>query len=306
MPKDIRTVVAHNGDYHLDDICAVAILNLWAQSNGVDLDIQRTRDDDAIADADIVIDVGGVYDITTNRFDHHQNSFSEVRENGVPYASCGLVWKQYGLDLCSGDARLWSLIDAQILAPIDAVDSGMGLMKSVHPSGITDITIHSIVSAYKPTWKELLNNKEGIDSAFFATVSAMQSYLQRSIVSYRDYYEGVDAVRSAYTNARDKKIIELDIEYPWEDVLSEYSEPLLVIYHRKDGSYGIKCVRAHGHSSFQTRISFPESWRGVSGEDLIAVSGIHDAVFCHKAGFLLVVGSRQSAILVAQNIVNAL
>ena len=37
----------------------------------------RTRDPAVLADLDIIVDVGGVYDPETHRYDHHQRGFEE-------------------------------------------------------------------------------------------------------------------------------------------------------------------------------------------------------------------------------------
>ena len=40
-----------------------------------------------------------VYDVGFGKFDHHQMDFNEKRENGIKYASCGLIWKNFGLNI---------------------------------------------------------------------------------------------------------------------------------------------------------------------------------------------------------------
>lgn len=43
----------------------------------------RSRDPDVLAQCDIVIDVGGVYDAAALRFDHHQREFTDVFGHGA-------------------------------------------------------------------------------------------------------------------------------------------------------------------------------------------------------------------------------
>lgn len=42
----------------------------------------RSRDASVLAECDVIIDVGGVYEPENNRFDHHQRGFSEVFGHG--------------------------------------------------------------------------------------------------------------------------------------------------------------------------------------------------------------------------------
>ena len=85
-------IVTHSGKFHADDAWAVAVLNVLYP----DAAIVRTRDQAIIDTADFAVDVGGVYDPAAGRFDHHQKGFEVARQTGVPYASAGLVWREYG------------------------------------------------------------------------------------------------------------------------------------------------------------------------------------------------------------------
>ena len=76
---------------------------------------------------DIIVDVGHVYDAENLIFDHHQRNFAHKRESGIPYASFGLVWKQYGKLLCRS-AEASKYIDSVIVQAIDADDNGMIFM----------------------------------------------------------------------------------------------------------------------------------------------------------------------------------
>jgi uncharacterized UPF0160 family protein len=82
----------HDGRFHADEIFALAVLNIVFP----DLEIVRSRDEKVYKNVDIIVDVDHVYDAENLIFDHHQRNFALKRESGIPYASFGLVWKQYG------------------------------------------------------------------------------------------------------------------------------------------------------------------------------------------------------------------
>jgi len=103
-----------------------------------DLEIVRSRDEKVYKNADIIVDVGGVYDPENLIFDHHQRSFSLKRKSGIPYASFGLVWKQYGESLC-GSSKTAEYIGSVIVQAIDADDNGIDIDK-----------IKGIIEAQKP------------------------------------------------------------------------------------------------------------------------------------------------------------
>src|SRR3712207_7557428 len=60
---------SHPGNFHADDVFAVAVLQLV---HG-ELEVVRTRDPELHAAADVRIDVGGRHDPATGDFDHHQD-----------------------------------------------------------------------------------------------------------------------------------------------------------------------------------------------------------------------------------------
>ena len=88
-------IATHGGSFHTDDAGGIAAVLLIFNKKVI-----RTRDPNKLALANILVDVGGEYDPSKDLFDHHQRGGAGARENGVPYASFGLVWKKYGSYIC--------------------------------------------------------------------------------------------------------------------------------------------------------------------------------------------------------------
>ena len=63
-----------------------------------DAKVVRTRDPLVINKADIVVDVGAIYDPLANRFDHHQRGFEETfgPNYDIKLSSAGLVYQHFG------------------------------------------------------------------------------------------------------------------------------------------------------------------------------------------------------------------
>jgi uncharacterized UPF0160 family protein len=57
-------------------------------------------------------------------------------------------------------------------------------------------------------------------------------------------------------------------------------------------------VKRHG---FQNRVVFPEAWAGLTDEALSEVSGITDAVFCHKERYIFIAKTKEGAIKAAHH-----
>jgi uncharacterized UPF0160 family protein len=62
---------------------ALAVSMLKATKEFSDAALIRTRDASKLAECDVVVDVGGVYDPATHRYDHHQvsNNRSQFLQN---------------------------------------------------------------------------------------------------------------------------------------------------------------------------------------------------------------------------------
>ena len=68
-------------------------------------------------------------------------------------------------------------------------------------------------------------------------------------------------------------------------------DALYVIYPKRQG-FGLEAVpRELG--SFANRRDLPEAWGGREGPDLVAVTGVPDALFCHAKRFLVVAASHE-------------
>src|SRR5450755_4772545 len=138
-------IATHRGSFHADDVFAVAALRLL----GEPVEVVRTRDRDALAQADVRVDVGFRDDATTGDFDHHQRDFDRARANGVRYASFGLVWREFGARICDGDQHVADAVDETLVQPVDANDTGQRLTQSLI-DGARPMTISGIVGGFNP------------------------------------------------------------------------------------------------------------------------------------------------------------
>jgi hypothetical protein len=139
--------VTHGGKHHADDLLAAFFLR---SKFGPALTVTRSNDKRVHEAADVLFDVGGVYDPQTMRFDHHGRVHNlpscEHRPKG--YATAGLVWLAYGRELCRRwmmhrrDSRwsnyvkqfptaiednieeVWRRLDVEVIAGIDNWDTG--------------------------------------------------------------------------------------------------------------------------------------------------------------------------------------
>jgi uncharacterized UPF0160 family protein len=283
-----KIFVTHNGTFHADDIFATATLSILLDGN---IKVIRTRDEKWFKKGDFVYDVGGEYDPARNRFDHHQKGGAGARENGVPYAAFGLVWKTYGEKIC-GSKEVAQRIDEHLVQAIDSHDNGLSIHKVDGVVG--PYLVESVFGAFRPSWKE----GEEYDTPFLEVVAFAKKFLIRKIKRATDSLEAEIFVKKDYEQAKDKRIVIIEGNYPWDDILMQYPEPLYVVWQRT-GMWRVGCVRKE-KGSFENRKSLPEAWAGLVDEEMAKVSGVPDATFCHNGRFLAVAKSKEGAIALAQ------
>lgn len=293
MDKKI-IIVTHDGMFHSDDVFAVATILMMLEKAPVVANIVRTRNHDEIRKADFVVDVGSIYDVSRNRFDHHQVGGAGLRENGIPYASFGLVWQKFGKEIVGSD-EVVSEVDKTLVAPVDAHDAGVDLFKTIFPDA-APYSIDCFIHNLRPTWQE---KTDSVDDRFLEAVAFGRKVLEREIVHANSAVVARGIVRKAYDEAPDKRLIILDSFYPYEEVLSGLPEPLFVVFPRLDGYWNVKSVR-DDTASFKNRLDFPESWAGKRDNELSEVTGVSDAVFCHTSRFLIVAKSKNGAVELAK------
>lgn len=295
--KEKKTIITHSGHFHPDEIFAVAVLRIILE-NKYKLEIIRTRDEEIIKRGDYVVDVGMVYDKEKNRFDHHQLFGAGVRENGIPFASFGLVWERYGMEVSLNNKDIFNKINKMLVLPIDALDNGVLIERSIN--GIEDYTIFDYFNSFNPTWKE--GYEKSLEKFIFLTGVAKE-IIKREVKIIKDNLESKMEVEKIYRESKDKRLLILDKQYYIKDVVYDNVDILLIIYYNQnENNWHIRCAK-DAKMSFISRISFPDSWAGKRDEDLEKETGVDGSIFCHKGKFFMVMKTKEGAIEIAKKVI---
>ncbi len=294
--KSKKELITHDGSFHADDIFSAAALSIYLENKGHKFEIIRTRDQKIIDKGDYVFDVGGVYDPDKNRFDHHQTGGAGRREYDpkIEYASFGLVWKKFGIEICGSQKALDS-IDKKLVAPVDAHDNGFDLAENKYQ--VSPYLIQNVFFGMEPTWRE---EGKDINQVFLKCVSLAKDILSRIIIQTQDALLAEESLISIYKNTQDKRVLVFDKNYPFQNTLHDYPEPIFVVHPRRTNNYwGVKAVR-EDPKTFKNRKNFPNSWAGLRDEELQRATGVSDAVFCHRGLHMAVAKSKEGAIKLAK------
>jgi uncharacterized UPF0160 family protein len=290
-------IVTHGGKFHADDAWAVATLHVLYPG----ADLVRTRDQAIIDSADFVIDVGGIWDPATGRFDHHQKGFSGARPSGVPYASAGLVWRDYGARCVAALAAAhtgqqlsddtaqqiaWA-IDADIVQYLDLSD--VGAAKNA-PGGYG---LSAVVSGYNPNWmdEERLGYGEAADAYRLAQFRRAMDFLADVMANAVKYRVGatlaLEQVRQAEVLEGGRLLYLRNSALPWSSVVrKEMPKVLFVISHNLNEQRHMLHTVPATADTFEARADLPASWAGLRDAELAAVTGVPDAGFCHNGRFI--------------------
>jgi len=290
-------IATHGGKFHADDAWAVAVLKVLFP----EADIIRTREQARIDAADFAIDVGGVWDPASGRFDHHQKEFDGARTSGVPYASAGLVWREYGArcvaalaerhtgELITDEAaqQIAYAIDADIVQYLDLSD--VGVAKNAPGS----YGLSAVVSGFNPGWldEQRLGYGEAVDTyrmgQFMRAVEFLTDIMGNAVRYRVGAMLAVTQVRQAEVLEDGKLLFLKNAALPWSSVVrKEMPKILFVISHSlTEGRYILHTVSVDTES-FDARADLPAAWAGLREAELAAVTGVEDAVFCHTGRFI--------------------
>ena len=290
----METIVTHNGMFHADDVFAVAtMLLLFPKAKVI-----RSRDPLVWATADVLVDVGGECDPRHLRFDHHQIGGSGERPNGIPYASFGLVWKEFGEKLAGFEGAKY--IDKKLVAQIDGLDNGVEVsiprFEGVREYNMLDF-FYSFVDHEKV-------GDEYLYGVFMDCVGMAKALLDRESRNAKEHEKGIEKVRHQVAGCNDRRVVILDQELPWKEVLVPIYECLYVVYPRGDGAWTVKAVNKEVES-FELKKPLPIDWAGKTDEDLVESTGVEDAIFCHNKRFIAVAKSRDGAVKLAYEALNS-
>jgi len=279
----MEKIATHDGNFHADDVFGVAILKLIYPK----IKIIRTRDIEKIAKANIRVDVGRKYNPKTNDFDHHQKEFNNKRKNGIPYASAGLVWKHFGKQLVNSE-KGFNYIDESIIQPLDAVDNGIQIcLKNI----IDNYSVGNVINSFRPNWRKKNMN---YDKEFAKAVLFVTDLLKREIEFAKSLRKAREIIKTALLNSN-KEYLVLDYFVPWEGLIEELSDIKFVICSYINNEWCVEAVPIKS-GSFESKKLFPKKWADLNDEELAKVTGVNDAIFCHKHRFCAVAKSKEGAI----------
>jgi uncharacterized UPF0160 family protein len=309
--KEFMLIVTHSGKFHADDAWAVAVLKVLHP----DSEIVRTRDAAIIEQADFAVDVGGIWDPASGRFDHHQKGFDGARQSGVVYASAGLVWREYGArcvaalaaahtgQRLSDDAarEIAYAIDADIVQYLDMSDTGAAR------NAPGSYGLSAVISGFNPNWldEQRMGFGEPTEAYRLGQFRRAMELLTDIMINAVKYRVGatlaVEQVRQSEVLEDGKVLFLKNSALPWTSVVrKEMPKILFVISHNLGEQRYMLHTVPMSPETFDARADLPAAWAGLRDAELAAVTGVPDAGFCHNGRFIAAVKSYEGARVMAR------
>lgn len=275
-----RTLGIHSGSFHADEVTATALLMLYdlVDRKGV----LRTRDMKDLLRCEYVCDVGGIYDPSKKRFDHHQADYKG------PLSSAGMVLL-YLKEEKILDAHLYDMYNRTLILGVDAHDNGVAKLEL----GTTSFS--QVISNFLPIQYDV--SDEEMNEAFFTAVDFVIGHLDR--LRKRTFYtmECQSLVQKAMRETGYALIFETSI--PWIDNFFESGgdlHPAQFVIMPSGSHWKLRGIPPTLHDRMKVRCPLPEEWAGLLEEDLKKVSGIPGAIFCHKGRFISIWETKEDAL----------
>ena len=284
------TVITHAGVFHADDVFATVILSK-VRENVVVARIQRVPDN---LSADVV-----VYDIGGGKFDHHQRGGNGARPNGVPYASCGLLWKEFGPQICADTLdpeKACQMMDHKLIQGIDANDNGFW---SKEAPLVVEMSASSIIANFNPRWDEDV----AADEKFMEAVKMAETIFDQSLASIKSLLAATPFVEKAIEESTDGVVV-FDRGLPWQDAVLHSQNPkarnlAYAVFPSLRGGWNWQAIPI-SDSCRAFRKPCPDNWKGQSMDVLERLTGLESVTFVHATGFLGACNAKEDTIAMAK------
>ena len=273
----------HGGIFHADDVFSAALLEIL---KGYQFMIVRGFNPPTEDNPDtIVFDIGG------GKFDHHGEK--ECRDNGVPYAAFGKLWKSFGRERF-GD-YVYKKVDATLVQEIDAYDNGVVGSQS---------NISRFIHNLNPTWDDeylpLMSKDWLLDKCFNEAKDFAKKILMTEIKAAQSVEHAAEYVSGLISRRMYNEILVLDKYVPWMGEAFKVPELLFCVFpgNRNDGAWNLQVI-PKTPGTREARLEVPTYWKGYSNKNgnPAPVAGM---TFCHPSGFLSAFDSEENAINAAK------
>jgi len=281
------TIQTHDGKFHADDVASVSLLLNYFSNKGYDINLIRSRHKNK--KSDIYVDVGGEYDPSKNKYDHHHCTVTFNDKTYNPLSSVGMIWKHFGKEIlelflkskrneynekCIED--LYNEIYFKLIQDIDSNDNGFRNDKKW-----SHLSFPSIISSINSDSR----NKGDQDENFKIAVSLCSTIFEIKftdiIKKYYSHIEDIEYTSRLLKEHRNKEYL----------VVPEYIPTIFKCLNKLDPNYQIKFLVFCNEENFTIRTRYKEPFQSIKNlcpEDMLkqTLNDSDELIFIHKNLFI--------------------
>lgn len=256
--EQVLNAFTHAGIFHADDIFSSALLKLVFPRINIQRGYSVPENFDGI-----------VFDIGYGEFDHHQNN-KEIREDGTPYASFGLLWRKYGKEILNGNHQ--KEFDNYFIKQLDR-----------HDNEGTGDSLCKVIKSFNSPWDSddrISNELYGFENAVLFAESILKREFEHMLLLDEAEFLVNQALKTKSCNII-KGVLILPKYCPWIDFVID-SDIVFGIYPSKRNGYNIQGVPLEkGNPKLKKYL--PEEWLKNKPSGL---EFIHNGLFLASASTL--------------------
>jgi len=267
-------ILCHNGIFHADDVFSSVLL---CEVFDRPLRICRTNCIPDNLSANTI-----VFDIGYGKYDHHQKGGNGVRENGIPYASFGLLWRDYGKEFCKKiglDPQFGMLEFDRFVEGIDGYDNGL-----FHEESTPIMNISQCIRQFNPPWEA--NSIKVENTCFLNAVKFADVVFQNTINGIKSrYHARSELLKELEKTSSDTMILQRFLPYSaCPEMKGRINK---IIYPSLRGGFNLQII--------SSEYRLPKSLSGLNSEKLQRITGIPSAGFVSNNGRLCGTGTIEDA-----------
>lgn len=251
--SSLVSIGTHSGCFHADEALAVYMLRLLPTYHNSRL--IRSRDPAVLSACHTVVDVGGKYDPSSNRYDHHQRGFDATFPNRhTKLSSAGLVYLHFGKDIIAQHLGLnevsgqetkrveiiWKKLYESFIEALDAHDNGISVYdpEKIEAAGLKkrfsdgSFNLGGMVARLNPKWNHPMpsdpDEAQQVEDDFFLSASArIGEEFHRDLEYFtKSWMPARELVKMAYSKRKDYEeggriLVFEEQVVPWKDHLFE-------------------------------------------------------------------------------------
>lgn len=304
-------IATHDGSFHADETLACAIISFIHE----DCEIIRSRNPAVLETADIIIDVSGIND--DKHFDHHSPKFNLTRDNGINYATAGLMWEKFGDEYLRKiaskflkDTKREELNDAIFAAAKQRIDQEIMYAVDLNDNGQLNSYLNDTVKVENAGEQRVMDelnefyrcspdipylvamqnlpdvSAQEQDKNFMVTVELLRTLMISASINALNTEIGIAKVLAVYDGG---ELLIMHEKLPWpQAVLKDFelfANCKLAIYPDRKRGWRVQSLPYSKAERFKNKLTAPVAWRGLDEAALDAATGLTGTIFIHRSGF---------------------